>query len=922
LLVVAGYAPDDPRPEYAAHSAIYDLVGPASADGVILVTPGLATHGGLSTVVALCEQCRPLPICSLGMLVPGVPSVTVDNRPGMAAVVEHVVEVHRPRRIAYLGGPPKNPHAEERFAVFREVLGRHGLACDPRLITHADFEHESGAQAVHELLQGGAVFDALVAANDAMAIGALEAFKERDIRVPEDVIVTGYDDVEHARFTEPALTTVRQPLAAQAAAAVDVIVRRLSGWPVAPRLELGSRLLVRHSCGCLRSRLAADARPTTPPTVTDQGRAGDPDTQPPSLDGDLVANVTRRLRDGLASPSDRNGRFLRAVSQVLDQWPRGDDPCDVLLPILAKLRRELVPASSHELDELWHAAQRSIGSASGRLQLGRRRQVEVMYWHALEAANRFSTALDVQSLRAGLREQLPRIHPQSLFIGLYAEENRAVLRPLLCLRDGVPFTPEAAVFPASALLPAEFWPDDERRTYFVLPLTAGTGQLGLMAIEAHAQPFDYSMLRDQIASSLRVVTLHEEVVRQAALHERSQQERQAAAERMRSLTVLASGVAHDLNNALGSLVALSDVVLEELERARSEPSHDDTDMRQDLRTIKAGALRAAETIKDLMTLGRRGQTDHALVELNRAVTAAVLDVHSQTLSLGTPQAELSIRTHPEPLAVLGAEAQLMRAVGNLVRNAVEATGAQGTVAVETKPVHLLDPLSAYETIPPGDYAVVVVSDTGEGIPPEHVSRVFEPFFTTKRLHRASGSGLGLSIVHSVVKDHGGYLDVVSQVGRGTTFSLYLPNATPSELPSKPPALCHRGNASILVVDDDAIQLRTARRVLERLGYRVTTVSSGALACQKLALDAAPARASSEFDIVIMDHALNEEADGLEVYRRIRACYPGQKGILASGHALIQHEDEIRAMGMAWLPKPYTAEALVVAVQSLLGSRGD
>ena len=112
------------------------------------------------------------------------------------------------------------------------------------------------------------------------------------------------------------------------------------------------------------------------------------------------------------------------------------------------------------------------------------------------------------------------------------------------------------------------------------------------------------------------------------------------------------------------------------------------------------------------------------------------------------------------LAVVGAEAQLMRAVGNLVRNAVEATGAQGTVAVETKPVHLLDPLPAYETIPPGDYAVVVVSDTGEGIPPEHVSRVFEPFFTTKRLHRASGSGLGLSIVHSVVKDHGGYLDVV------------------------------------------------------------------------------------------------------------------------------------------------------------------
>jgi DNA-binding LacI/PurR family transcriptional regulator/signal transduction histidine kinase/ActR/RegA family two-component response regulator len=938
LLVVAGLAPDDPRPEYAAHNGIYDLVGPASVDGVILVSPGLAVHGGLATVTALCEQYRPLPVCSLGMLVPGVPSVTVDNRTGMSAVVEHVVEVHRRRRIAYLGGPPTNPHAEERFAVFREVLARHGLACDPRLITHANFEHESGAQAVHELVQNGAVFDALVAANDGMAIGALLAFKERGIRVPEDVIVTGYDDVDEAQFTEPALTTVRQPLAALAAAAVDVIVRHLSGWPVAPRLELGSRLVVRHSCGCLRSRLAAGAPPTTSPTGTDEARlpreprAGDPsepDTQPPSLADDLVASVTRRLRDALASHSDRNGRFLWAVSQVLDQWPRNDDPCDGLLPILAQLRRELVPASSRELDELWHAAQRSIASASGRLQLGRRQQVEVMYWHVLEAANRFSAALDMRSLEAGLREQLPRIHPRSLFIGLPADEDRSVLRPLLCLRDGVPFTPERSAFPASELLPAEFWPEDGRRTYFVLPLTAGTRQLGWVAIEAHAQSFDYSMLRDQIASSLRVVTLHEEVVRQAALHERSQQERQAAAERMRSLTVLASGVAHDLNNALGSLVALSDVVLDELGRARCDPHHDDTDIQQDLGAIKAGALRAAETIKDLMTLGRRGQTEHTLVELNRAVTAVALDVHAQTLSLGTPQAELSIRTHPEPLAVVGAEAQLMRAVGNLVRNAAEATGAQGTVAVETKPVHLSDPLSAYETIPPGDYAVIVVSDTGEGIPPEHVSRVFEPFFTTKRRHRSSGSGLGLSIVHGVVKDHGGYVDVVSQVGRGTTFSLYLPSATPSELPpKKPPQPCQRGNATILVVDDDAIQLRTAQRVLERLGYRVTTVSSGALACQKLGVpleygpgdDAVPANASSEFDIVIMDLALNEEANGLEVYRRIRARYPGQKGILASGHALIQHEDEIRAMGMAWLPKPYTAEALLMAVQSLLGTQ--
>ena len=925
LLVVAGLGPGDPRPEYAAHNGIYELIGPDSADGVILVAPGLAVHGGLGAVLALVEHCRPLPVCSLGLLVPGVPSVTVDNRPGMDAVVEHLIETHRRRRIAYLGGPPGNPHADERFAVYGEVLARHGLDCDPRLVTHANFEHDTAARAVVELVQGGATFDALVAANDGMAIGALMACKVLGLRVPEDIIVTGYDDLDEARLTEPALTTVRQPLRAEAAAAVDVIVRQLSGLPVAPRLELGSRLVVRHSCGCVRTELAADAPPGLAPPAA-AAREPDP-SDPPSLGDDLESSVARRLRQALASESDRNARFLSTVSFVLDRWPRDDDPCDVLLSILAELRREQ-GAAAHELVELWHAAQRSIASASGRLQLFHRMQVEGMYWRSLEAANRFSAALDMQSLEAGLREQLPEIHPRSLFLGLHPKQDRALLRPLLCLRDGVPFTPEDSVFPASRLLPGELRAGDGRHTYFVLPLTAGTRRLGLMAIEAHPQPFDYSMLRDQISSSLRVVTLHEEVVRQTALHERSQQERQAAAERMRSLTVLASGVAHDLNNALGSLVALSDVVVDELGSEPGAPDRDDAGIRQDLRAIKSGALRAAETIKDLMTLGRRGQSEHTLVELNRAVKAAALDVHAQTLSLGAPQAELSIRTNPQPLGVVGSEAQLMRAVGNLVRNAVEATGAEGTVGVETRPVHLSEPLSAYETIPPGDYVVVVVSDTGEGIPPEHVSRVFEPFFTTKRRHQASGSGLGLSIVHSVLKEHGGYVDVTSEVGRGTTFALYLPNATPSELPPPPPAACRRGNATILVVDDDAIQLRTAERVLGRLGYRVTTVSSGAEACQRLGVapengpsnEVVVRSACSAFDIVIIDLALNEEADGLEVYRRVRAHYPGQKGILASGHALIQHEDEIRELGLGWLPKPYTAEALVVAVQDLLATR--
>ena len=135
---------------------------------------------------------------------------------------------------------------------------------------------------------------------------------------------------------------------------------------------------------------------------------------------------------------------------------------------------------------------------------------------------------------------------------------------------------------------------------------------------------------------------------------------------------------------------------------------------------------------------------------------------------------------------------------------------------------------------------------------------------------------------------------------------------------------------ILVVDDDLTQLRTAKRVLSRCGYDVTTIASGAKAYELMVLEAdplpgasqsrSPARGrpkTSSYDLVILDLALNEENDGLEIYNKIRQLYPEQKGILASGHAFVDHEEQIRAANLVWLPKPYTIESLTTAIRAAL-----
>ncbi len=251
------------------------------------------------------------------------------------------------------------------------------------------------------------------------------------------------------------------------------------------------------------------------------------------------------------------------------------------------------------------------------------------------------------------------------------------------------------------------------------------------------------------------------------------------------------------------------------------------------------------------------------------------------------------------------------------------------VSIVTEALNLTESLLAYEVVSPGEYVAVSIIDTGPGIATEHINRVFEPFFTTKKLSEVSGSGLGLAIVHSVVKEHGGYLDVSSKVGHGTRFTLYFPLVHGVAKVNEKSALSHHGRARILAVDDDPIQLRVVQRVLNRLGYDVTTLASGAqafrLVCgaQGLSNDVPNSKPPPcvAFDVIIMDMALNEDQTGLEIYERIRHVLPGQKGIIASGHGADYQDVNIAREDLLWLSNPYTAAALAEAVQSLVEVEG-
>jgi DNA-binding LacI/PurR family transcriptional regulator/signal transduction histidine kinase/ActR/RegA family two-component response regulator len=914
LLLVVGRALGD-----TPHDRIYELVRDSSADALVLMTTGLGLRRGFGAVESMAKASG-LPLVSLGERLPGIPSLVVDNRSGLAQMLDHLVVEHERSRIFFLSGPDYNTDARSRLAVYRDALKRHGMPYEPELVAYGDFTLAGGIEATRAALGRGVEFDAFVVANDGMALGALQVFREHGVRVPEQVSVTGFDDLVLARFVDPPLTTIRQPIERMAALSIELLVERLAGNAVPEMIELPVEVVRRRSCGCRADAVSSPRMRATRTLDATLGvfheeaallreRVAAVLTLLPPHGAEVAEAIVSGLRSELAG---EHGALNAALERILQETPERVELHEELQSVITLLRREL--SGPPELEEAWHAARCLISSVHARSQAELRLTIERSYWNALQSGERLSTAFDWDSLRSALADELPEV-VGSAFLSLCVPDAPGMLEPFFCVLDGRVVEPEGGPFFADRLFPRVAGLAEKRRTLTVLPLVSETDLLGIAVLEAQPGSGTHEMLREQLEFAVKNVALHRELVEKTALHERSVQERIATAKRMNALSVLAGGVAHDLNNALSPLVALPQVMLKQLDALKAGGS--DREFREDLETIHKSALRAAQTIKDLLALGRQGRTNHEALDLNRVVRNALLNEEFYIASAAAAGIELELELHQEALPIQGSETQLARAVSNLLRNAVEAIEGKGTVRVKTAPVTFDQPLLAYEAVEAGEYACVSVSDTGRGVAAADRDSIFEPFFSKKRLSEHSGSGLGLAIVHGVVKDHSGYVNVDSVPEVGATFTLYFPSVAGRARAGLtiPPA--PYGDARVLIVDDDHTQLRTATRVLTPVGYDVVTTDTAVAAYGLFAEASIGPGGRSPFDLVVIDMQLSDTEDGLAVFERIRALFPAQKGLVISGHAPTERAARALDAGLSWLEKPYAADDLVRAVQKAL-----
>jgi nitrogen-specific signal transduction histidine kinase/CheY-like chemotaxis protein len=375
-------------------------------------------------------------------------------------------------------------------------------------------------------------------------------------------------------------------------------------------------------------------------------------------------------------------------------------------------------------------------------------------------------------------------------------------------------------------------------------------------------------------------------------------------QKMDAIGQLAAGIAHDFNNLLLVISSYAELGMEAL-----PPRHP---VHQKLQEILNASHRAAMLTKQLLTFGREQERSPQELELN-----AVLSNLSKLLArlLGE---NIEFRLFPDKdLARIKADpVQLEQILLNLANNARDAMPKGGRFTLETTNVHLDDYyLERHPTVLPGDYVLLTVSDTGHGIPSEHLAHIFEPFFTTKE--PGKGTGLGLATVYGIVKQSGGHIWVYSERDLGTTFKIYLPaiaaSADPIPLAPVAQAQTARGSETILIVEDEECVRLPACEYLSRCGYHVLQACDGQ--------DAVGVAGAYDGVIhLLVTDVVMPRMNGPELAARLRAQRPHLRVLYISGYTaneVLDVEGADGDSGVAFLQKPFIPDALLRKVRDVL-----
>jgi len=545
-------------------SSLYRAANEDVIDAIVIYGSRLGTYVSQKTFREFCHQFPSKPVVIIGQQIEGIPAVLSDNYNGMHDLVRHLIDEHGCRRLAFIRGPDDQTEADTRFQAYKDALAESSIPLDPALISQPGiWEPLSGEDAVRLFIDERKVnFDAIVSANDTMALAAMWALRNHGLRIPGDVAVVGFDSQVIAKAATPPLSTVRQQIKEQCRHAVDIVLAKLRGDDVPDLVEIPTNVCIRQSCGCTSSAVGRAITKTvfdnSDTEISDPKREDVIEKIARLVDTTVEgSNITwsKRLYDTFIADIEKknSGRFLRELAYGIEETNSIEFEINEWQRVVSSLRlfartQYTDEAKTERIEELSNQARVLIGEKVQQIETRQSLIYDQQYANTRDTARELSTAHQLDDLLDILHRSLPRFGIRSCYLSLYErasttqdsdmQADPGPLRKILAFDDRgrLPLDSDPADLSTSILPLQEITSRKYKSSFVVKALDRGDEPLGVVLFEVY--PPDgraCDMLQEQISSSLTYALLlqerqQEQEVLQQAFTEVENQAREKAIE--------------------------------------------------------------------------------------------------------------------------------------------------------------------------------------------------------------------------------------------------------------------------------------------------------------------------------------------------------------------------------------------------------
>lgn len=529
-------------PNEKIQNIVYQLAATEMIDGIIIISGCLSGFIDQHSFEDFVSHFRPIPMISINYPVLDIPAVTIDNKSGIRESVRHFVKVHKLTRIAFVKGPEKHPEAEARYLAYLEGLEEMGIPFDPSLVVSGNFISDTGHKAVHELLDVRKIRpQAIISSNDPMLIGVVEALKERKIKVPSEIAVSGFDDINEVKAGNPPATTVRQPFLAQMEKAFNNLFKIMNGLPADDLEPLPSKLIIRQSCGCFENlMLDISAKHIYPGIFDDQpdllidlaSQKLLPELRELIADSNILPDLFeewfQRLMEDIRSEihgSMLHFGFLRTLNEILTYLAKHRMEKGIAQKLLVKIRSHIVPNIKkpeilNRLEDMFQQAQVLFGNYIIREQSMDFLGIETEQKNLQVSGEIISAALTLDDLMKELQTELPRCGIQHFYIALFEGSTghsqylkwklpkKSRLYAAYRWGNLLKNQEDKPEFPTKNLIPEQYLKSEERYSLIIMPLCLRDDYFGyIMLCFGPKNNVTYEVLRGQISSSIKTIQL-------------------------------------------------------------------------------------------------------------------------------------------------------------------------------------------------------------------------------------------------------------------------------------------------------------------------------------------------------------------------------------------------------------------------------